>query len=1175
MEIIAVHSNDFPKTVDCGNSSQCFINKYHDFFNSDLSMWMPPPDQEIKYIKVNFLIIQKSDGSGNFSNSGVNPISPSVSDEQFLIDLIDRANYYMGNLSDPSDNAASSICGLCNQIKDTRIRYMLTDIRYFQSDAEYGSNFVSNTIGSWLRDDEINLIVSGCDFDFSHANLPSLTNHNVSPWVFCNRLYQDYITFGPTLTLNSVHYILHETGHNFGLCHTYFGGGCATNCADMLARGYYFDDVYGTYSATNCAENNCCWNTDPYASPSDGVSNNIMSVTVLRHYYSPKQVGAIHRFLSLYSIRNCVVVDTYDSNYPLLVNEDEVWDFDFKLYSDIIIESGNTLTIKCNTRLPKGAKIIVEPGASLIVDGGVITNHGGGLWQGIELQGDATQSQGTPGAQGQIIMKNGAVIENAREGIITIANCESPSSYDYSKTGGIIKAENSTFRNCKKAIQFYNFDNTHPTNGNPMQNISYIKNCTFETTENLPNLEYPYAFVSMNEVDGVKLYGNIYQNTNPSATAFALGMGIYSVNSSFTVGESCLTFSIPCNNTQESYFINLNYGIRATTTPGIKAVTIKNSVFDLCHFGVYLAGMEYPTVINNEFIVDDYTFHMVTTQYGYGLYLNQCNNYKIEGNEFHSPVGGDRGWTGIYVNNSNTGNGANTTNEIYRNSFNDLYSGIVALNDNDGPAFADGLAFHCETFLGNTFDIAVLPNTNPNTKIGNLQGHYIYGTGDASTLSRNWYSAFCIDRDEYQFKIDWYPGTEELIFHANYAGMNWQPECYDPMIQTYSPTDNISFSQNDCPDNTIINPIAISSGLQVIFSQIDELNNLIDGGQTALMVSIAQSNIPDGQMLQTMLEFSPYLSDDVLLALIDRPVALAPGTLKQILEANSPLSDEVYQAVLDMRPQLPTGILNQIIALQTGEMSAMDILAIDISTYSYKANILEADLVRYYLNDTLSVNPLDSVALLLEDADSKDSKLNLVSTYIEAKNFARANSLLDSLVYIDSDLDSYADKQRLNIQTINLPGNEHSIASDSIKMQELEAIANDTQKYGAIYAQNTLEMLNDTLLQELTLIPMPDINNRNMVSPQEYHSANIEKGILTCFPNPAGETFTVRYEIDSECSEMFIVLNNSLGIEISRFPIEEYSDDILLKSPELDGTYYVYIESCGNYIAIDKIVIIH
>ncbi|HBG69287.1 MAG: hypothetical protein A2W93_02255 [Bacteroidetes bacterium GWF2_43_63] len=881
-------------------------------------------------------------------------------------------------------------------------------------------------------------------------------------------------------------------------------------------------------------------------------------------------------------IEDCAEFANYTDYNEINISGNIIWSSEAKkIKKDIVIDNASVLTIENNSFIefaPK-SKVIIKPGGKLIVDNSTLSNlqQCDQLWQGIELQGNSSLSQLTPGAQGQVILKNGAVIENAIDGITTIGNVEDMSSWDWSKTGGIIKAENSTFRNCRRGIQFLHYDNIHPILEYSLPNLSYIKNCTFETTADLPDGIIPFAFISMYEVNGVKLYGNTFRNTNPNATWNKLGTGIQSINASFIVDQSCLSATIPCSNIQKSRFVNLGFGIHATATPNLKAVNIKNSVFNLCRFGgVYLSGIEYPTIINNEFIVDDFSLHIIKYQYSYGLYLDQCNGYKVENNNFISPNLTERGWTGIYVNNSNTGNGANAANEIYRNTFTDLYSGIVALNDNDGDGEDDGLAFHCETFTSNTYDISVLPRTNMDLGISQTQGFYLPGSLDPTTMVRNSYSAPCTI-DENQFKIDWnqYANPDD-IQHANYTGSPWQPGCCDQKIKPTSPEDygeSISQSPSHCPDRTINKPISIRTELQVVAVKIEELNNLVDGGQTNLLVSIAQSNIPDGQMLQTMLEFSPYLSDEVLLTLIERPNALSPGTMQQILTANSPLSDEVYQAVQSMQSPLPKGIHNQIAALQTGEMSARDMLPSGIAYYEYTEKVLESDLVRYYLNDTLTVNPMDSVVKILEETTSRNSKLNLVSAYISTRHFAKANQTLDSLVNIDADLVSYSDKQRMNIQTLDLPGGELSIISDSTKMQALQAIANDTLKYGAVYARNALELLNDTLFQELTLIPMPDVDNRSMITYSTGSQPEIEQGLLSCYPNPAGEKFTAHYEVEAACAEMFIVIHDVMGREVSSIRVSECMGDIELDSPAKSGTYYVYIESCGRYIAIDKIVI--
>ena len=61
-----------------------------------------------------------------------------------------------------------------------------------------------------------------------------------------------------------------------------------------------------------------------------------------------------------------------------------------KFYQDIVIKSGNTLTVQCEVQFVPDAKIIVEPGAKLIIDGGKLTNDNyyRTFWQGIEVWGN-------------------------------------------------------------------------------------------------------------------------------------------------------------------------------------------------------------------------------------------------------------------------------------------------------------------------------------------------------------------------------------------------------------------------------------------------------------------------------------------------------------------------------------------------------------------------------------------------------------------------------------------------------------------------------------------------------------------------------------------------------------------------------------------------------------------
>ncbi len=60
--------------------------------------------------------------------------------------------------------------------------------------------------------------------------------------------------------------------------------------------------------------------------------------------------------------------------------------------------------------MPDQAEIIVKRGAQLIVDGGTITSAGQ-KWLGIKTKGKKNRLQRFLGKKGEVIFKNGAVIE--------------------------------------------------------------------------------------------------------------------------------------------------------------------------------------------------------------------------------------------------------------------------------------------------------------------------------------------------------------------------------------------------------------------------------------------------------------------------------------------------------------------------------------------------------------------------------------------------------------------------------------------------------------------------------------------------------------------------------------------------------------------------------------------
>ncbi|MDD4604384.1 MAG: S8/S53 family peptidase, partial [Bacteroidales bacterium] len=700
---------------------------------------------------------------------------------------------------------------------------------------------------------------------------------------------------------------------------------------------------------------------------------------------------------------------------------------------NLTLRPNSTLTITSTVKFNEGCKIIVMPGAQLIINGGTLTSTCPGFWQGIEVQGNDSLAQIPISNQGYVHIYNHGKIERANPGI-------------YSVNGGIVVAHDAVFNNNQRAVIIANY---------PGWNYSNFKRCTFSITNGTGISGYPY-FIGAELVKPIEIVGCTFENSANMAYPDR-GIGVVSLDAEiYIVAQQPSLPNYP--DTIKSVFSNLAYGIYSMHSSSQYSLHVSDAIFHHNQKGVYLSGYNgssYAIVTTSKFIVLDPGLPDGTPT-TYGMYLDNCTGYSIEENKFYCNSETNNGY-GLIINESGTND-----NEIYNNTFHHLQFGSQAQGCNRYSDHGDGgLCYKCNDFFMNTNDIVIISDAaqgTPNQGISIYQGNKSQAAKNTFTVGNN--NGYDINN----------PFDQIFYFYDQYSNnYNITP---DPTIGVQNVAVKYSYyvKNTDCPSHLNSTPDVVGAvaSMTEANNEADSLqtilSGLVDGGSTEELVSTVQMSTPleAVQTTNNLLSQSPYLSDSVMKVAISKENVLPNAMIRDILVENpqSSKSDAVIQALDQRFITMPDSMMTQIMEGQN-IIGAKEDKEQELTKWNHQYSGALKQLVRVYNEDSTGIYGVDSLISLITKDGSLNSRYDLVSLYYSKGMFETGNTILNNIPsnYILSGnleivhnmyVSLFPILQQISTDTTGLE------SIDSSQIATLQTLAIHTKTLPGAYARNIL-----------------------------------------------------------------------------------------------------------------------
>lgn len=855
----------------------------------------------------------------------------------------------------------------------------------------------------------------------------------------------------------------------------------------------------------------------------------------------------------------------------------------------IVVDPGVVFTVTSTLSFVENARLIVEPGGKLIVNGGTLTNGcSNAFWEGVEVRGQSNLSQ-TPANQGVVELKNNARINHAKCGIRTaeVVIGDETWGYNWSSTGGIIKAENSMFLNNIKDVEFLSYNNIHNNNNQSIEynNVSKFSGCRFLVDEYFDGISSLNCRVSLFEVDGVHFTNSEFEiaQTSPYSQNIA-GSGIYSLASSPIVSSTCncplnvfnegdpsditaqTLFTTSSDYTHPSLFRNFKYGIRISGDGGIQNPVIRNSVFQDNQYGIWVGAQNATTIYRNKFKIPD--LHLI--EQCAGVFLGKCNHYNVSRNVFEGEENSQYNSVGVYVKDS-----PENANEIYLNDFDYLKYGIIAEGDQaENSPVLGGLQLLCGKYSNVTWSNSVIPNLGQTfAEIAIDQGHQTYPQITASSdLAGNLFANASTSASPFSDYFNCM-GCNIIKYHAHDSNSN-------SAVVPDNITSNVLVDENNIPFTSRWNACPVEHALlpeKSLLVELVELNDsiinvekaqyyqLIDGGQTGAVVGfISNPNNSSALIRENLLPLCPYLSVTALDTLLDRTASMNPWHLSELLIACSPL-DPVVLKRINNEIALPSYFLGLINEYQDGGNERLQketaIKAANINKNRAFGKLLELELS----NDTLVRNYSEMEALFETNNDLSESAM-LYEIYRAQGKFEEASTVYEA--YLRDTLS--AEENALNDIIFEISVNGGYAFADSSQQQVLQSLLNSEESI-RMQVKSALELITKESFECEFLYPEIPKSKVNRMDEEPNRIS-----LLEVYPNPVSEDFTVGFVLPSDQQNSALNIYNSQGQLIDQIDLSKDNGVHYLNARNWQsGLYILDLIVNGKVVESKSVVVKH